>query len=201
MTCVLLPCRSDDSARTCRLPLTHNPPALYSCFSWTYLRLLLKRALLASWRKLKSCLYAPHSPKTVKLKPNWRFVERSQWHTVTARSALLPVPAAQLPGDFHWKKRLIRSERCQDLEASSFPLMTCTIPSVFGVRSVRFYAASTTWTPRLLLLPQSPLLRFLLSCHGRRRKRLYSTSHLWPTQSLSRELLQNNVGFSFITLG
>lgn len=30
---VSLPCRSDDSARTCRPPLTRNPPALYSWFS------------------------------------------------------------------------------------------------------------------------------------------------------------------------
>lgn len=39
----LLPCKSDDNARTCRLPLTHNPPTLYFCSSWTSLHLFLKQ--------------------------------------------------------------------------------------------------------------------------------------------------------------
>lgn len=87
-----LPCRSDDGARTCRLPLTHSPPAFYSCFSWTCLHLLFEPTGLSSRKQLKkkkkSWFCAPHPPlKTL----NWSLSidgeGRSRWRTVKARSA------------------------------------------------------------------------------------------------------------------
>lgn len=161
---VSLPCRSDDSARTCRPPLTHNPPALYSCFSWTYLHLSLKQSASTSWEKL---LFAPHPER--KTDPRC-FPERSQRRTIKTRSALLVISAGADRGGCHLKQ-LIHSERCQELEGSSFFLfffsfflfsflMTRTVSSVFGVCLVRFYAGSTTWI--------SNRRPSHMSCHGTR---------------------------------
>lgn len=128
-----------------------------------------------SW-PLEKVAFLPFYPPPKKLKTNpclsvfWR--DRSD--APLKRAPLFwVISAAANPGGFHWKQ-LIHSERCQELEGSSFLfflffLMTRTISSVFGVWLVRFYAGSTTWTSnrRSSHIPPAPVP---WSCHGRRRK-------------------------------
>lgn len=155
-----LPCRSDDGARSCRLPLTHSPPAFYSCFSWTYLHLLLNPPGLSSriQQLRKSWFCAPRPPlKTL----NWSLSvdgeARSRWRTVKARSARsYRSGSAQFSlknAEYSFRVMSGAGERKdQHFSDDARGFRQC-------VWSVRFYAVSTTWTPshRSSHVPAAPV--------------------------------------------
>lgn len=155
-----LPCRSDDGARTCRLPLTHSPPAFYSCFSWTCLHLLLNPPGLSSTKQQqlkKSWCCAPHPPlKTL----NWSLSVdgegRSRWRTVKARSARsCRSGSAQFSlknADYSFRVVPGAGKKDQRFSDDARRCRQC-------VWSVHFYAVSTTWTPshRSSHVPPAPV--------------------------------------------
>lgn len=164
----LLPCRSDGGARTCRLPLTRNPPAPCSCFSWTYLRLSLKPAVLVfgeiSWlkKKKRSDKVLPPRKSLFPLCP-----VSSRRRTVPGRVRLFVVISRRLLLETAYSFTGVPGAGRSSL--SFLPvffllfLMTRTlfrcvnVWRLFGL--VRINAGSTTWTHDASLLPYPPCSR------------------------------------------
>lgn len=164
-----LPCRSDDGARTCRLPLTHSPPAFYSCFSWTCLHLLLNPPGLSSRKqqlKKKSWLCAPHPPLQTL---NWSLSvdgeRRSRWRTVKARSAR---SCRSGSAQFSLKNADYSFRMVPGAGGEKISLMTRAVAVSAYDRCV--FTQSRPPGLRVVAPPMSPLLRFPWSCHGRGRK-------------------------------
>lgn len=153
-----LPCRSDDGARTRRLPLTHNPPAFYSCFSWTYLHLFLNPpGLSCRKQQQQKLIFRPPPP----LKPPNACLSSVRGDRADAPLKRAPlVGAAADPRSFPWRTRIIHSERCRELVGRKAQHFS---DDAHGFRqcvwSVRFYAVSTTWTPshRSSHVPPAPI--------------------------------------------
>lgn len=165
-----LPCRSDDGARTCRLPLTHNPPAFYSCFSWTYLHLFLNPPGLSSRKQQQQKLILCPPPPAIapKLTPVCRpWGKIALTHRYSALRSLVP---QQIRAVFLEKRGLFIQRGAGSWwgEKPNISLMTRTV-SVSAYERCIF----TQFRPpglRVIAPPMSPLLRFPLSCHGSGRK-------------------------------
>lgn len=164
-----LPCRSDDGARTCRLPLTHSPPAFYSCFSWTCLHLLLNPPGLSSTKQQlkKSWFCAPHPPlKTL----NWSLSVdgegRSRWRTVKARSARwCRSGSAQFSlKNAYYSFRVVPGAE----KKTNVSLVTRAVSVSAYDRCI--FTQSRPPGLRVIAPPMSLLLLFPRSCHGRGRK-------------------------------
>lgn len=154
-----LPCRSDDGARTCRLPLTHNPPAFYSCFSWTYLHLFFNPPGLSSRKQQQKLIFAPPTPRYSPQTDACLSTVRGDRADAPLKRAPL-VGAAADPRSFPWKSRIIHSERSRELVGRKAQHFS---DDAHGFRRCvwagHFYAVSTTWTPshRSSHVPPAPV--------------------------------------------
>lgn len=166
-----LPCRSDDGARTCRLPLTHRPPAFYSCFSWTCLHLLLKPPGLNSRKQQlkKSWFCAPPPPlKTLNWSLSVDAEGRSRWRTVTARSVR---SCCSRSTQFSLKKlRLFIQSGAGSWGGKKTSISPMTRAVLVSAYDPCVFTQSRPPGLQRNAPPISLLLRFPRSCHGRGKK-------------------------------